>query len=192
MMILADDPAWTTKRDAQRLRCGTTVHQALAAPDSKGRIGLNTDLVLAIDCSTTASKAVAWDNAGVAEVEGRAPLDLQTPQPGWGEQDARQWWNATVEATRQVTRRVDSRRIAAICVTHQRETFVLVDDEGEPLRNGILWLDERSRPQLAALDRQFGHDALHRLTGRPPSMTQSLPKLVWLTEHEPDVVRDAA
>ena len=31
----------------------------------EGRMGLNTDLVLAIDCSTTASKAVAWDKAGV-------------------------------------------------------------------------------------------------------------------------------
>ena len=85
-----------------------------------------------------------------------------------------------------------SQRIGAICVTHQRETFVPVDNEGDPLRNGILWLDERSRMQLAALDRQFGGDALHSLTGRPPSMTQSLPKLVWLTEHEPDVIRKAS
>jgi len=168
------------------------VPQALAAPDYKGRIGLNTDLVLAIDCSTTASKAVAWNSGGVAEVEGRAPLDLQTPHPGWGEQDARQWWDASVEATRQVTRLVDSRRIASICITHQRETFVPLDDVGNPLRNGILWLDERSRPQLAALDHQFGNDILHALTGRPPSMTQSLPKLVWLAEHEPEVIRDAA
>jgi xylulokinase len=168
------------------------VPQDLAAPDYKGRIGLNTDLVLAIDCSTTASKAVAWGSGGIAEVEGRAPLDLQTPRPGWGEQDARQWWDATVEATRQVTRRVDSRRIASICITHQRETFVPLDVVGNPLRNGILWLDERSRPQLAALDQQFGNDILHGLTGRPPSMTQSLPKLVWLAEHEPEVIRDAA
>ncbi len=153
---------------------------------------MNADLVLAIDCSTTASKAVAWDRDGIPVAEGRAPLELQTPRPGWGEQDARQWWDATVEAIRQLMRRVDSRRIASLCVTHQRETFVPVDDAGNPLRNGILWLDERSRPQLAALDHQFGHDALHALTGRPPSMTQSLPKLVWLAEHEPEVIRDAA
>ena len=153
---------------------------------------MNADLVLGIDCSTTASKAVAWDRDGVPVVEGRAPLDLQSPKPGWGEQDARQWWDATIAATQQVTGRIDAHRIAAICITHQRETFVPVDDEGNPLRNGILWLDERSRSQLAALDRQFGHHALHTLTGRPPSMTQSLPKLVWLTEHEPDVVQRAA
>jgi sugar (pentulose or hexulose) kinase len=156
-----------------------------------GEAAVNADLVLGIDCSTTASKAVAWNRDGVAVVEGRAPLSLITPQPGWGEQDARQWWEATVNATAEVTKRVNSQRIGAICVTHQRETFVPVDSAGDPLRNGILWLDERSRTQLAALDRQFGGDALHSLTGRPPSMTQSLPKLVWLTEHEPDVIRKA-
>jgi sugar (pentulose or hexulose) kinase len=156
-----------------------------------GEAAVNADLVLGIDCSTTASKVVAWDRDGVALVEGRAPLSLITPQPGWGEQDARQWWEATVKAATEVTKRVNAQRIGAICVTHQRETFVPVDSAGDPLRNGILWLDERSRMQLAALDRQFGGDALHSLTGRPPSMTQSLPKLVWLTEHEPDVIRKA-
>jgi sugar (pentulose or hexulose) kinase len=92
---------------------------------------VNADLVLGIDCSTTASKAVAWDRDGVAVVEGRAPLSLITPQPGWGEQDARQWWEATVEAIAGVTKRVNSQRIAAICVTHQRETFVPVDTSVE-------------------------------------------------------------
>lgn len=153
---------------------------------------MNADLVLGIDCSTTASKAVAWSASGDPLAEGRAPLPLLAPQPGWGEQDARQWWQATTDAIRQVAAQVAPGRIAAVCVTHQRETFVPVDQRGEPLRNAILWLDERSRAQLDMLDRRFGHDALHRLTGRPPSMTQSLPKLLWLTQHEPDVVRDAA
>lgn len=153
---------------------------------------MDADLVLGIDCSTTASKAVAWDHSGAPVAEGRASLALLTPHPGWGEQDARQWWSATVEATRQVTSAVVASRIAAVCITHQRETFVPVDAAGAPLRNAILWLDERSRMQLAALDRQFGHDVLHDLTGRPPSMTQSLPKLVWLREHEPEALRDAA
>jgi len=153
---------------------------------------LSADLVLGIDCSTTASKAVAWDARGEAVAEGRAGLELLAPRPGWGEQDANQWWGATVEAVREVTRQVAAERIGAIAVTHQRESFVPVDERGRPLRPGILWLDERSRAQLAELDRRFGHDRLHRLTGRPPSMTQSLPKLVWLVEHEPEVMAKAA
>ncbi|MBA3416870.1 MAG: xylulose kinase [Chloroflexia bacterium] len=149
------------------------------------------DLVLGIDCSTTASKAVAWDRSGRAVAEGRAPLALHSPVPGWGEQHPADWWEATVGAIRGVVERIDARRIAALCVTHQRETFVPVREDGTPLRNAILWLDERSRPQLAALDRIVGNAALHRLTGRPPSMTQSLPKLLWLVEHEPETILGA-
>ena len=150
------------------------------------------DLVLGIDCSTTASKAVAWDASGNAIAEGRVSIDLLSPRPGWGEQDARDWWTATAGAIRQITAAVDPSRIAALCITHQRESFVPVDADGVPMRNGILWLDERSRAQLETLDRQFGHAEIHSLTGRPPSLTQALPKLLWLQEHEPDVVRRAA
>ena len=156
--------------------------------DGSGRA---TDVVLAIDCSTTASKAVAWDRTGAAVAEGRSPLSLRSPFPGWGEQRPGEWWKATVAAIQDVVARVDPARIAALCVTHQRETFVPVRDDGTPLRDAILWLDERSRSQLAELDRVFGNDALHRLTGRPPSMTQSLPKLRWLVEHEPETILGA-
>ncbi len=150
------------------------------------------DLVLGIDCSTTACKAVAWNAEGVPVAESRAPLALLTPQPGRAEQDARQWWEVTAHVLREATARIAPERIAAICITHQRETFVPVDNDGFPLRNAILWSDERSRTQLAALDQRIGHAALHDLSGRPPSMTQSLPKLVWLVEQEPDVARAAA
>jgi len=84
------------------------------------------------------------------------------------------------------------RQVEALAVTHQRESFVPVDGEERPLRHAILWLDERSRAQLKWLDRTFGSDALHELTGKPPSMTQSLPKIVWLLQNEPETVRRAA
>jgi sugar (pentulose or hexulose) kinase len=149
------------------------------------------DLVLGIDCSTTASKAVAWDAQGQIVAEGRAPLELLAPHSGWGEQRATDWRDATVAAIRQVLSAVDAGRIAAVCVTHQRETFVPVREDGTPLRNGILWLDERSRVQLGQLAAQFGGDHLHRLTGRPLSMTQSLPKMLWVVQHEPETILGA-
>ncbi len=150
------------------------------------------DLVLGIDCSTTACKAIAWDASGFPAAEGRESLALLAPQPGWGEQAAGDWWRATQGAVRQVVDVVGANRIATLCITHQRESFVPVDARGEPLRNAILWLDERSRPQLAELDRRFGHAWIHRLTGRPPSLTQSLPKLLWVVEHEPEIVAATA
>jgi xylulokinase len=148
-------------------------------------------LVISIDCSTTACKAIAWDARGRAVAEGRAAYALLQPQPSWYEQDAEDWWAGACKALQECVSQVNARQIEALGITHQRESFVPVTAEGRPLRNAILWNDERSRLELDKLDQRFGSDALHRLTGKPPSMTQSLPKILWLIEHEPAAIRQA-
>ncbi|MCG8351996.1 MAG: FGGY-family carbohydrate kinase [Chloroflexales bacterium] len=150
------------------------------------------DLVIAVDSSTTACKAIVWDRAGRAVAEGRASLALLTPQPGRYEQRAADWWTATAQALRSATAQLDAHRLSAICVTHQRETFVLVDAAGQALRDAILWLDERSFAQVAAMDGRFGAQRIHQITGKPVAMTPSLYKILWLQEHEPDVLRHAS
>jgi len=139
------------------------------------------DLVLAIDCSTTATKAVVWDMQGRAVSMGRAAFPLATPQPGWGEQDPVDWWTATVEAIGKACGRIDVSRLAAISITHQRETFVCLDEMGHALRPAMLWLDTRATEEV----RRHGSDAVHRTTGKPPNTATSWYKMLWLREHEP-------
>ncbi len=145
------------------------------------------DLVVGVDCSTTASKAVVWDGEGRALAEGRAPLAVETRRPGWHEQAAESWWEATCQALQQATRSVDGRRLAALCITHQRETFVPVGDDGSPLRPGILWMDERGAPLLPSLSDSWGEDDFHRLTGKRLSANLTIAKIAWLRRHEPEV-----
>jgi sugar (pentulose or hexulose) kinase len=149
------------------------------------------DLVIAVDSSTTASKAVIWNRHGQAVAEGRAGFPLLTPQPGWYEQRTDLWWESTVQALRAATSQIDPRRLGAICITHQRETFVPVDAQCRPIRDAILWLDERSLAQVAAMDARFGNARIHQITGKPVAMTPSLYKILWLQEYEPDVLRRA-
>ncbi|CAN5722875.1 FGGY-family carbohydrate kinase [soil metagenome] len=150
-----------------------------------------TKLIISLDSSTTAVKAIAWDATGRAVAEGRATYPILQPDPTWYEQDAEQWWFGACAALRQCVGQIDLCQVEALGITHQRESFVPVDQTGRPMRNGILWLDERSRAQVKTLEQRFGRDALHKLTGKPPAMTPSLFKLVWLIEHEPDVVKRA-
>ena len=147
----------------------------------------STSLVIGIDCSTTACKAIAWDPAGQAVAEGRAAYPLLQPAPGWYEQDAEQWWNGVCAALRELLGQVDVAQVDALCITHQRESFVPVDSQGQPIRRAILWLDERSRPQVTFLEQTIGRDRLHRITGKPLTTNPSLPKIVWLMQHEPEV-----
>lgn len=142
------------------------------------------DLVLAIDCSTTAAKAVVWDMQGRAISTGRAAFPLASPHPGWGEQDPIDWWNATVEAIGKACGRIDVSRLAAMSITHQRETFVCLDENDLALRPAMLWLDTRATDEV----RRHGSETVHKITGKPPNTATSWYKMLWLREHEPRVM----
>lgn len=145
------------------------------------------DLVIGIDCSTSACKSVIFDAMGSTIAEGRYPLSLFQPQPGWHEQNAEDWWEAAILSLRQAVSQVDTSRLAAVCITHQRETFVPVDRHGQPLRQGILWMDERARSYLEPLETAIGKQRFHHLTGKPMSINLTVAKIAWLRQHEASV-----
>jgi xylulokinase len=148
--------------------------------------------VIGVDSSTTSCKAIAWDAQGQALAEGRGgPFPLITPNPNFYEQNAELWWQALCAALRNLGSKIDLARAAAICITHQRETFVPVDENGQPLRNGITWLDERSRDQIEPMRAKVDAERLHQITGKALSITPSLSKILWLMQHEPQSIARA-
>ncbi|MYU26345.1 FGGY family carbohydrate kinase [Streptomyces sp. SID8352] len=142
------------------------------------------DYVIGVDCSTTAAKAVVWRADGVALSENRRVFDLSQPRPGWGEQNAEDWWTATKSALRRAVQTVDTSRLRALSITHQRESFVCLDHAGKPLRPAMLWLDTRATEEVA----KYGTAEVHRITGKPANPTPAWYKLLWLARHEPDTM----
>ena len=103
------------------------------------------DLVIGIDSSTTATKAIAFDARGRIVAEGRAPVPLSNPRPGWFEQEVCRLdgrCRQGAEAAHQEDRR--RRRVAGLAISNQRESFAQFDAKGKALRPGTLWLDERA------------------------------------------------
>jgi sugar (pentulose or hexulose) kinase len=141
-------------------------------------------LVIGVDASTHGTKAIAWSLRGEAIAEGRAGVALVNPQPGWWEQRAEEWGEATTAALAEVGAQVGS-RVSAIGLTHQRETFVGVDNAWQSVRPAIVWMDERAHAEVAQIRAAFGEDRFHELTGKPLSMTPSVSKIKWLHSHEP-------
>ena len=144
-------------------------------------------LVLGLDCSTTACKAIVWDCRGKSISKGYSSLALLAPQPGWHEQPAESWWESMAHAMRQALSQVDEKRLKALCIAHQRETFVPLDEHDRPLMNGIVWMDERARNLLPALEQALGQDKFHRLTGKRLSVNLTIAKIAWLRHYRPDV-----
>ncbi len=151
----------------------------------------NHPLVIAVDSSTTATKAIVVDPTGHVLSEGRCELGMSTPGLDKYEQDPREWWSSTNTAVGRAVEQLGANeraRIVALCSTIQRQSFALVDADGEPVRPGLLWLDGRAAEQA----RRIGTHDLHRLTGFQPDVTPSVYKIAWLNEHEPENVSRAA
>ena len=142
-------------------------------------------LVIGLDSSTTACKAIVVDPRGNVVAGGQASLPMIRPRSGWHEQPADSWWEAACQALQQAVAQVDAKRLAALCVAAQRETFVVTDEAGHPLDHALLWLDERCRDLLPEIDRQYGRERIHQETGKPLSANLSLGKLYWLRKERP-------
>ena len=130
---------------------------------------------------------MVWDCHGNAIARGYSSLSLLIPQPTWHEQPAESWWRATVQAIRQAVSQIDPGQLRDVCIAHQRETFVPVDERCQALTNGIVWMDERARELLPGLEQAFGPENFHRLTGKRLSVNLTIAKIAWLKEFQPDI-----
>jgi sugar (pentulose or hexulose) kinase len=153
---------------------------------------MNPDLVIGIDSSTSATKAIAWDREGRAVAEGRAPIAMSNPAPGYFEQDPADWWRSTGQALNEVTTQVDAARIAAIGISNQRETFSFFTEDGTALRPGMVWLDDRARAQSKRFGETFGAERVHEVSGKPLDVIPCIYRMMWVAEHEPSVIARAA
>lgn len=147
-------------------------------------------LVIAIDSSTTATKAIVVDTAGNIWHTAKSEIDMITPAMDFYEHDPRQWWQTTKEAIGKVIAELspaDRERVAGIGITNQRESFAPFKADGTPLRNGILWLDGRATAQVE----KYGSKRNHELSGRPAGITPSFYKLAWLKDNEPETLAAA-
>ena len=145
------------------------------------------DLVIGIDSSTTATKAIAFDARGRIVAEGRAPIPLSNPHPGWFEQEVSDWTGALTRALKQLTKKIDAKRVAGLAISNQRESFAQFDSKGKALRPGTLWLDERAQKEVKDIVAELGAEAVHNISGKPADVTPCLYRCRWLSTHMPKV-----
>ena len=151
-------------------------------------------LVLGIDVSTTATKAVLIDEAGSVLGVGTAEYGFDVPHPLWSEQDPVLWWDGAVAAIRSVLRSTGrtGADIEAVGLTGQMHGLVLLDDADRVLRPAILWNDQRTAPECDAIRAAIGPERLVAITGNDALTGFTAPKLVWVRDHEPELWRRAA
>lgn len=146
-------------------------------------------LVIGLDSSTQSTKAIAWNRAGQPVAEGRADIPMDNPGMDRFEQNPADWWSSCITALQACLAQIDVSAVQGLAISNQRETLGFVDAAGEATYPAIVWLDERSREQVASFAMQFGAENIHRITGRPPDITPCLYRFLWMKEHEADVYK---
>ena len=145
-------------------------------------------LVLGIDSSTTATKAILVDQKGRVLATASSSYDYQTPQPMWSEQSPQTWWAGAIESIRAVIDRSGARPedIEAVGLTGQMHGSVLLDEDGDVVRPAILWNDQRTGPECDEIRWRVGRERLIEITGNDALTGFTAPKLLWVQAHEPD------
>ncbi len=146
-------------------------------------------LVLGIDVSTTATKAVLMDGGGEVRSVGVDEYDVQTPRPLWSEQDPAAWWDATATAVRAALEGAGAGpgSVDAVGLTGQMHGLVLLDAAGKVLRPAILWNDQRTSAECDEIRELVGRDRLIAVTGNDALPGFTAPKILWVRRNEPGV-----
>jgi len=146
------------------------------------------DLLLGVDLGTTACKVTVVASDLAASSISSPPYPISTPRREWAEQDPRAWGEA-VDAT--VQSALDSvgagpRDHVTLAITGQMHSLVLMDGDGNPSRPAILWADRRATAECTMIENRVPNVAA--ITGNPPLPAFTLPQLLWVRRHEPDVL----
>ncbi len=147
--------------------------------------------ILSIDTGSSSCKIGLYDSFGntVALVREPTVVAAKENSSATREYDPNIWWHATVNGIQKLlaTSGVAAHSIAAIGLTGQIGTHILLDSQGNSLLPAISWQDGRAAEEAAWLDNHYPGSTLDDLIGMhlPPGTAWPIPRLLWLKKHNP-------
>ncbi len=153
------------------------------------------DHILSVDLGTTAIKVALFDSAGKLAAASTQEYTLLTPSALEVELPVEIYWLAFKRGVGEVLERTRVRTgsIRALGISAQGETLIFAGRDGQPLRNAIVWLDNRAQKEAEELNREFPPEGTYRITGQVSIVpTWPAAKVLWVQRHEPEVFAKAA
>jgi len=148
------------------------------------------EYILSIDLGTTAIKLAMIDEEGKFLATSTQEYALLTPNTLSVELPVETYWQAFRAGIVEVlaVSRVKTSKIRALGISAQGETLILVDKEGKPLRNAIVWMDNRAQEEAEILSKEFNKEQSYKITGQVSIVpTWPASKVLWIRKHEPEI-----
>jgi len=115
-------------------------------------------------------------------------MPIMAAKKNWAEQDPNIWWRYCCKAIKRILieTAIDAYHIAGIGISYQMHGLVIVDNQGHPLRNSIIWCDSRAVKIGDHAFSELGEEkCITHLLNSPGNFTAS--KLKWVKDNEPDL-----
>lgn len=145
----------------------------------------NEHYIIAIDQSTSATKAMLFNEQ--CQLISRYDLAHQQyyPQEGWVEHDAVEIYNNTVKTIHHVVNGIDKdNHFFSLAITNQRETVVVWNRHtGKPISKAIVWQDNRGAGICQKLQHQGLQDSVMSKSGLMIDPNFSASGVKWLLDY---------
>lgn len=142
--------------------------------------------ILSLDQGTTSSRAIVFDHSGLPVASAQKEFTQIFPRPGWVEHDPDEIWSSqSVVATEALALAgIDSRKIAAVGITNQRETTVVWNRKtGKQVYNAIVWQDRRTSELCDHLKKEGIDSTILKKTGLIVDAYFSATKVKWILDN---------
>ncbi|HEX4135256.1 MAG TPA: xylulokinase [Bryobacteraceae bacterium] len=143
---------------------------------------------LGLDTGTGGTRALLIDHAGKQIAAVTAPHeDIRMEHALWAEQRPENWFDAAVLAIGGVLAEscASPRDIRGIGLSGQMHGLVILDSAGSVIRPSLIWCDQRSQPQVDFINQTVGKQKVLDSIANPVLTAFTLPKLLWVRDHEP-------
>ncbi len=149
--------------------------------------------VIGVDLGTSAVKTVLVNRQGQVAFETSESYPLSQPKPGYSEQNPEDWVEKTLLSLRRLLEvsKVAASEIEGLSFSGQMHGLVLLDEQHKVIRPAMLWNDTRTTAQCRRIEETLGDELLHIARNRALEGF-TLPKILWVQEHEPDNWKRAA
>lgn len=144
------------------------------------------EAIVGVDAGTTTIKAAAFAIDGTELARSDRPTPVENPGEGRVEQDATETWNRAAATIESVVDAID-RTVVAVGVTGQGSGAWLIDENGEPVRDAILWRDARAAEYVETWHEDGTFDAVFDRCGYALYAGASFALYRWLLDEEPSV-----
>ena len=141
---------------------------------------------IGVDLGTSAVKLLLVDGKGAILTSVTKEYPLLFPQPGWSEQEPREWWDACEAGIKELLAGYDASLVAGIGCGGQMHGLVVLDKDDQVIRPAILWNDGRTFKEVDYLNNEIGKDKLSQWTANIAFAGFTAPKILWIRKNEPE------